>query len=277
MAEVVRIQLRRGTKAEWDSSSDVVLAIGEVGVETSPTASDVKFKVGNGQATWENLPYFLNSASIDQAVSVAVATLVDSAPSTLDTLNELAAALGDDPEFATTILGELSDLSGEIGLKADSSHQHTVSDITDFAHTHLKQDITDFAHTHTISEISELSTELSEKANLTGASFTGEVSATSFRGSVGTTTTSLNFSTQTFKTITLSTTTTFTASNYAAGRTVTVRVNPGASTRTIGFPSGWVFVGTKPTSIAANKIGILTITSFGTTEAECVAAWAVQS
>ena len=36
-------------------------------------------------------------------VTTAVANLVDSAPSTLDTLNELAAALGDDPNFATTI------------------------------------------------------------------------------------------------------------------------------------------------------------------------------
>jgi len=32
-----------------------------------------------------------------------VAGLVDSAPATLDTLNELAAALGDDPNFATTV------------------------------------------------------------------------------------------------------------------------------------------------------------------------------
>lgn len=33
----------------------------------------------------------------------AVAALVDSSPATLDTLNELAAALGDDPNFATTV------------------------------------------------------------------------------------------------------------------------------------------------------------------------------
>ena len=36
-------------------------------------------------------------------VSTAISNLVDSAPGTLDTLNELAAALGDDPNFATTI------------------------------------------------------------------------------------------------------------------------------------------------------------------------------
>jgi hypothetical protein len=41
-------------------------------------------------------------------VSVAVSDLVDSAPTTLDTLNELAAALGDDPNFATTVTNSLA-------------------------------------------------------------------------------------------------------------------------------------------------------------------------
>jgi hypothetical protein len=42
-------------------------------------------------------------------VSAAVAALVDTAPSTLDTLNELAAALGDDPNFATTIVAAIAE------------------------------------------------------------------------------------------------------------------------------------------------------------------------
>ena len=44
----------------------------------------------------------------DNSSSIAAAALVDSAPSTLNTLNELAAALGDDPNFATTITNALS-------------------------------------------------------------------------------------------------------------------------------------------------------------------------
>ena len=40
-------------------------------------------------------------------VSTAVANLVDAAPTTLDTLNELAAALGDDPNFATTVTNSI--------------------------------------------------------------------------------------------------------------------------------------------------------------------------
>lgn len=44
-----------------------------------------------------------------------VAAVLDSAPETLNTLNELAAALGDDPNFATTI-------ANQIGGKAPTSH-----------------------------------------------------------------------------------------------------------------------------------------------------------
>jgi len=43
------------------------------------------------------------TTSISGYVSTQIANLVDTAPTTLDTLNELAAALGDDPNFATTI------------------------------------------------------------------------------------------------------------------------------------------------------------------------------
>ena len=54
-------------------------------------------------------------------VSTAVANLVDTAPAALDTLNELAAALGDDPNFATTV-------STSIGTKLDAS-SYTASDV----------------------------------------------------------------------------------------------------------------------------------------------------
>jgi len=47
-------------------------------------------------------------------VDAAVASILDAAPEMLNTLDELAAALGDDPNFATTI-------SNQIGLKANSA------------------------------------------------------------------------------------------------------------------------------------------------------------
>jgi len=66
------------------------------GTPTSPTAT-----AGN------NTTQIATTAFVQTAVS----GIVDAAPATLDTLNELAAALGDDPNFATTI-------STSIGLKA---------------------------------------------------------------------------------------------------------------------------------------------------------------
>jgi hypothetical protein len=47
-------------------------------------------------------------------VAAATAALVDSAPGTLDTLNELAAALGDDPDFAATLAGQIGALDTRI-------------------------------------------------------------------------------------------------------------------------------------------------------------------
>ena len=70
---------------------------------------------------------------------------------------------------------------------------------------------------------------------------------------------------------------TYTASNYAAGKSLSVRITCDGTQRNLTFPAGWVFVGSKPTAIAASKIGILSITSFGATEADTVAAYAVQA
>ena len=48
-------------------------------------------------------PTTAQQAATKNYVDTEIASLVDSAPGTLDTLNELAAALGDDPNFSTTI------------------------------------------------------------------------------------------------------------------------------------------------------------------------------
>lgn len=69
---------------------------------------------------------------------------------------------------------------------------------------------------------------------------------------------------------------TFTTSNRAAGRSVTFRLNPGASPRTLAYPS-WRFVGTKVTSLAASKLAVLTITFFGTADTDCIAAISVEA
>jgi hypothetical protein len=70
---------------------------------------------------------------------------------------------------------------------------------------------------------------------------------------------------------------TYTASNYSAGRSLSVRITCDGTARNLTFPTNWVFVGAKPTSIAASKVAVLSVTSFGTTEANAVAAYAVQT
>lgn len=71
-------------------------------------------------------------------------------------------------------------------------------------------------------------------------------------------------------------TVTFSGSSYTAGKSATVRIVAGAAQRTLNFPAGWKFISAKPTAIAASKTGVLAVTSFGTAEADCVAAWSVE-
>ncbi|EKM6429319.1 phage tail protein [Cronobacter sakazakii] len=59
-------------------------------------------------------------------VQVAIAALVDSSPGALDTLNELAAALGNDPNFATTMTNALA---GKMDKSANGSD---IADISAF-------------------------------------------------------------------------------------------------------------------------------------------------
>lgn len=87
----------------------------------------------------------------------------------------------------------------------------------------------------------------------------------------------LDFTSQGYLTHSITGNITYTASNYAAGKSLSVRITCDGTQRNLTFPAGWVFVGSKPTAIAASKIGILSITSFGATEAETVAAYAVQA
>jgi len=63
---------------------------------------------------------YQNEAQVD----VKVADLIDSAPNALNTLNELADALGDDPNFATTVTNQIS-------TKADASSVSNVDNTSD--------------------------------------------------------------------------------------------------------------------------------------------------
>lgn len=99
-----RMQQRRGTAAQW-TSANPVLAAGEIGFEIDT----YKFKIGDGINQWGDLDYF--GASDD-----VLANLIDGAPEALDTLNELAAAIGDDPAFANAVLTHTDATLGVHGI-----------------------------------------------------------------------------------------------------------------------------------------------------------------
>jgi len=89
------------------------------------------------------------------------------------------------------------------------------------------------------------------------------------------TTTALDFSGDQLQTISISANTTFTTSNRAIGKSKTIKITTDATLRTLTFPA-WKFVGAKPSDQAASKIGILTITAFGSADTDIVAAYAVE-
>mgnify|MGYP003109838987 CR=1 FL=1 len=86
------------------------------GTPTAPTAS-----------AGTNSTQIATTAYADNAASVAAAGVVSSAPGTLDTLNELAAALGDDANFSTTVTNSIATklplaggtLTGDLVLAGD--------------------------------------------------------------------------------------------------------------------------------------------------------------
>lgn len=113
----------RGAISVTDSGGDGSLSYNSstgVLTFTGPSASDVRahFSAGTG-ITITNGAVAVDSTIAtktyaDSAATTAVANVIDAAPAALNTLNELAAALGDDANFSTTI-------TTSIGTKLNSS------------------------------------------------------------------------------------------------------------------------------------------------------------
>lgn len=70
----------------------------------------------------------LNGLATETYVNTKVAGIVNSAPETLDTLNELAEALGNDPNFATTMATELGKKVDKVTGKGLSTNDYTTTE-----------------------------------------------------------------------------------------------------------------------------------------------------
>ena len=87
----------------------------------------------------------------------------------------------------------------------------------------------------------------------------------------------LNFNTQSCYQVTLAGNITFATSSLNSGSQVLVRVVCDGATRNLTFPAGWKFLGAAaPATIAANKIALLHLMTFGTTDADVLAKWEVE-
>lgn len=100
--------INKMTKEQYNAAEKSDSELYMVTDETYYTADEVDQKLANVSA---NLTGYAKETYVDQKV----ADLVGSSPDTLNTLNELASALGNDPNFATTITNQLAQ-------KADKSY-----------------------------------------------------------------------------------------------------------------------------------------------------------
>lgn len=90
-------------------------------------------------------------------------------------------------------------------------------------------------------------------------------------------TTNIDFDGDDYRSLTLTGNVTFTTSNRGAPKSITIRIIGDASDRTLTFPGGWKWYGDMPSALAANKEGILSVTCFGSNEADVRAAYASQN
>lgn len=70
----------------------------------------------------------ISGLATETYVDSKVAGIVDSAPETLNTLNELSAALGDDPNFATTIATQIGGKVDKVNGKGLSTNDYTTGE-----------------------------------------------------------------------------------------------------------------------------------------------------
>jgi hypothetical protein len=95
---------------------------------TDGTTGQALITDGSGALSFSTVSTDLSNYYTKTQTDSAISGVIDSAPGALDTLNELAASLADDADFAGTMTTALSG-------KAATGHTHTVAGITDLTST----------------------------------------------------------------------------------------------------------------------------------------------
>jgi hypothetical protein len=113
--------------------------------------------------------------------------------------------------------------------------------------------------------------ELVDRVNSTGTN------NTSFETITWASSINLNFATSTNSTVNLGGNTTFTGSSYTQNTKKTVRIVGDGSIRNLVFPGNWKFVGdVAPVTLAAGKVAILELFSWGSTDSDVTVIYSVQ-
>jgi trimeric autotransporter adhesin len=107
-----------------------------------------------------------SDAATKNYVDTSISNLIDSAPSTLDTLNELAAALGDDPSFATTITNSIATKLPLAGGTMSGAIAMGSNKVTGLGNPTSAQDAATKTYVDTADAL---------KLNLTGGTMTGNI------------------------------------------------------------------------------------------------------
>lgn len=105
---ITKIQIRRDTSANF-SSVNPILMEGEPAIALDTNT----LKIGDGITAWTSLSGISGGAGgiTQQDLDNAISSIVDTAPETLNTLNELAAAINDNPNFFNEVAYSGGDIS----------------------------------------------------------------------------------------------------------------------------------------------------------------------
>ena len=168
MAEVVRIQLRRGTSSEW-TATNPTLAEGEFGIETNTG----KFKIGDGITAWSSISNYFEPVDLSDYITTSDLSteLADYVTST-----ELSTDLAD---YLTT-----TSASSTYQTQAAMSLYATLSGATFTGDVILNADPTNSLGAATKQYVDNVATGLQTKPAVNAAT-TGNLSGTYDNGTAG--------------------------------------------------------------------------------------------
>lgn len=106
--------------------AQAIVALASMATATETTAGKVELATVAETVTGTDTARATHPAGVKAAIAAAVSALVDSSPTTLDTLNELASALGDDPNFSSTVMALIGGKASIAGQNTLTSGNHCV-------------------------------------------------------------------------------------------------------------------------------------------------------